>query len=188
MSRKNQQLKLKKLPEIDTKKDDDAWQSEIADVKPFINIEERPQKPLVIDEITSKLSDEGLYNHNSFKELKIGEVADIDGNLAQKFISGNMKIEARLDLHGLREKQAFTKVVEFIKTSYSLKRRCVLIITGKGEKSDEWWETKGVIKQSFPQWLNNTDIRPYLLGVAQAKQSDGGGGAFYCLLKRQRAK
>ena len=177
---------MKKLPDANVPEDMEAWKEEISGVEKLCGVEEPPQRPLIIEEINATPSVKGLYNHNSFKKIEIGEVADIDRNLAEKFTSGKLKIEARLDLHGLSEKQAFAKVCDFITLSYNMKRRCVLIVTGKGSRQGDWWEAKGVIRKSFPQWLNHADIRPYLLSVAQAKQEDGGAGAFYCLLKRHR--
>ena len=66
--------------------------------------------------------------------------------------------------------------------------RCVLIITGKGVRKDDdpWYESKGVIKEALPSWLNHPDIRPFILSISYAKQEDGGSGAMYVLLKRQR--
>lgn len=177
---------MKKLPKISAPDDIEVWDEEVSDVKAMPKVDEIDQAPLIIDEIKSSVSAKGLYNHNSFNQLQIGDMANIDRNLAEKFTSGKMKIEARLDLHGLSEKQAFAEVKDFIQNSYAGGKRCVLIITGKGMKQDTWWESKGVIRQSFPQWLNHIEIRPYLLGAAQATPSDGGSGAFYCLLKRQR--
>ncbi len=176
---------MKKLLKTVLPRDVDAWQEEVEDVFPLPQVPEVEQAPLILDEITSHPSEEGLYNRNSFNELVIGNTANIDGNLADKFVKGQLKIEARLDLHGLTEKDAFARTKDFIVQSYYQKRRCLLIITGKGERIDPWWESKGVIKQSFPRWINHADIRPYLLAVAPAKQSDGGSGAFYCLLKRR---
>ena len=177
---------MKKPLKVVAPQDIAEWEDEVKGIKPLPQVEEPPQAPLVIDEITPRPSEAGLYNHNSFAELIIGDTANIDGNLADKFVKGQLKIEARLDLHGLNEKEAFAKVRDFIKACYHQGKRCVLIITGKGERLDPWWESKGVIKQSFPRWLNHADIRPYLLSAAPAKQSDGGTGAFYCLLKRRR--
>lgn len=177
---------MKKLPDCTTPQDIEEWQSEISDVFPLPQVEEKPQAPLIINPIKPSPDVKNLYNHNSFSRLSIGDIANIDRKLAEKFISGKLKIEARLDLHGLTEKQAFDKVREFIIDSYASGKRCVLIITGKGSSTEVWWESKGVIRQSFAQWLNHQDIRPYLLSVAQAIPEDGGSGAFYCLLKRHR--
>ena len=180
---------MKKLPEIkDTPEDIDLWFEETQDVKVFNQPQEKPLPPLIVNEIKPSLRCEGLYNQNSFNELSLGNTDNIDKNTASKFVKGNYKIEARLDLHGYTEKGAFSAVIDFVKDSYIQKKRCILIITGKGLKDDNrpWYETKGIINQALMGWLNNPEIRPFILSVSQAKQSDGGGGAFYVLLKRQR--
>lgn len=177
---------MKKLPKCAEPEDIDEWSDEVADIKKFSPVDEIPSAPLIIEEIKPSINTKGLYNRNSFSPLAVGDVANIDRNLAEKFTSGKLKIEARLDLHGFSEKQAFSAVAEFIQNSYASGKRCVLVITGKGSTAEAWWESKGVIRQSFAQWINHIDIRPYLLSVAPANPTDGGSGAFYCLLKRQR--
>jgi DNA-nicking Smr family endonuclease len=64
----------------------------------------------------------------------------------------------------------------------------VLIITGKGQKdgSMPWYETRGVIREALPSWLNLPEIRPFILSMSPATQADGGSGAMYVLLKRHR--
>ena len=180
---------MKKLPEIANKPDDvDLWVAEVSDITPYDQPDEKPQTPLVINEIKPSLRYEGLYNHNSFNELELGCTDNIDKNTASKFVKGAYRIDARIDLHGYTEKQAVDEVYEFIKNSYIQNKRCLLIITGKGVKTDDtpWYESKGVIKQALISWINHPKIRPFVLSVSQAKQSDGGSGAFYVLLKRQR--
>ena len=180
---------MKKLPELKKVPEDiDLWYEETQNVEVLNQPDERPQPPLIVNDIQPSLRCEGLYNQNSFTEITLGNTDNIDKNTASKFVKGNYKIEARLDLHGYTEKGAFSSVLDFIKDSYIKKRRCVLIITGKGLKDDNrpWYETKGIINQALMGWLNNPEIRPFILSVSQAKQSDGGGGAFYVLLKRQR--
>lgn len=180
---------MKKLPDIKYLPDDiDLWYEETQDVEAFDQPQEKPMSPLIVNEIHPSLRYEGLYNSNSFNEITLGNTDNIDKNTATKFVKGNYKIEARLDLHGYTEKGAFSAVLEFVKNSYIQKKRCILIITGKGLKDDKrpWYESKGIINQALMGWLNNPEIRPFILSVAQAKQSDGGSGAFYVLLKRQR--
>lgn len=181
---------MKKLPDIKhLPKDIDLWYEETQDVEVLDQPDEKPLPPLIIKEVQPSLRCEGLYNSNSFSEITLGNTDNIDKNTASKFVKGNYKIEARLDLHGYTEKGAFSSVVEFIKNSYIQKKRCVLIITGKGLKDNNkpWYEMTGIINQALMGWLNNPEIRPFILSVSQAKQSDGGGGAFYVLLKRQRS-
>lgn len=182
---------MKKLPDACLPEDNDdyeAWEEEISDIVPMPQPQEKPLAPLVISEISSSVSYEGLYNANSFNKLDVGNTDNLDRNTASKFVKGKLNIDARLDLHGLTEKNAFTAVKNFIQNSYAKGFRCLLIITGKGIKNDDlpWYETKGVIKEAFPDWLNCDDIRPFILSASQAIRNDGGSGAFYVLLKRKR--
>lgn len=114
------------------------------------------------------------------KELVSGQLHDMDKRTAERLTKGQMAVEGRLDLHGLTEAQAHAALNRFLAVSRSLGRRCVLVITGKGAQG------KGVIRASLPKWLNASELRPLVLGISQAKQKDGGEGAFYVLLKRNR--
>ena len=181
---------MKKLPEIKHFQDQDieAWIEATDDITPIKQPEEKPQAPLIIDEIKPSIQLEGTCNSNSFTELKVGNTDNIDRNSAEKFTKGKYKIDARLDLHGQTEKQAFIAVENFIYNSYVNNYRCILIITGKGIKKDNdpWYKSKGIIKEALPSWLNHPEIRPFILSMTYAKQEDGGSGAMYVLLKRQR--
>ena len=179
---------MKKLPSINPPKDVDVWEEEVLGVKRIKQPEEKPSSPLIISEVEPSLRTEGLYNANSFNPLTVGATNNIDRNTAEKFIKGQMPIDSRLDLHGRTEKEAFSAVEDFIKNCYIQNKRCILIITGKGIKKDDtpWYESKGIIREALPAWLNHPNIRPFILSVSVAKQEDGGSGAFYVLLKRQR--
>ena len=179
---------MKKLPEAKAPKDEEAWLEEISDIKAFNQPEEKPQAPLILKPVEPSLKEKGLYNANSFQFLEVGNVDNLDGKTAERFRKGQYPIEAKLDLHGLKEKEAFEAVKDFILKSYLHKKRCVLIITGKGIKKDDepWYEAKGVIREALPTWLNNPEIRPFILSMTPAKVEDGGSGAMYVLLKRQR--
>ena len=180
---------MKKLPKGKTPPDLDTWLHEIEDVTAIVQPEERPSSPLIIEDIPPSVSLEGVYNANSFKYLAVGDLSNIDRNTAEKFAKGSFKIEARLDLHGYTEKTAFVAVQEFIINSYAKGLRCVLIITGKGQRQadDNWYEPKGIIKDALPGWLNHIDVRPFILGMTPAAPADGGQGAMYILLKRHRS-
>ncbi len=179
---------MKKLPESKSPQDIDCWLQEVKDVAAMPQPEERPSSPLIIEEIKPSLNLKGVYNANSFTPLAIGDTSNLDRRTAEKFVRGQFKIEARLDLHGLSEKEAFSAVVDFILQSYVRGLRCILIITGKGIKkeNDTWYEPKGIIKDALPSWLNNAEIRPFILSMVNALPADGGDGAMYVLLKRQR--
>jgi DNA-nicking Smr family endonuclease len=45
---------------------------------------------------------------------------------------------------------------------------------------------RGILRRAVPRWLNEPDLRPLILGFAQAQPAHGGAGAFYVLLRRKR--
>ena len=179
---------MKKLHECGQPADIDEWMSVIDGIKPFNRPDEVPQTPLVINEVNHSVDTQKISDTISPQELKVGDTSNIDRNTAKKFVTGKYKIDAKIDLHGLSEKNAFIAVKDFVFNCYRQGLRCILIITGKGYKKDDdiWYEGRGIIRESLPSWLNHPDIRPFILSISPAKQTDGGSGAMYVLLKRKR--
>jgi Smr domain len=102
----------------------------------------------------------------------------IDRANAERLKRGRHPIEARLDLHGMTQAEAHDALAAFINTSRYAGRRCVLVITGRGES--------GVLKRAVPRWLDEPGLRPQILAIAPAQPRDGGPGALYLLLRRHR--
>ncbi|MFX8848559.1 Smr/MutS family protein, partial [Acinetobacter baumannii] len=48
--------------------------------------------------------------------------------------SGKAEIDARLDLHGLRQSEARYRLIHFIRSAHDRGCRVVLVITGKGAR------------------------------------------------------
>ena len=44
----------------------------------------------------------------------------------------------------------------------------------------------GILRNAVPRWLNEQPTRVHILAFATAQQRDGGSGALYVLLRRQR--
>ena len=109
--------------------------------------------------------------------LSHGVTAGLDKRTAQRLKKGRLPIEARLDLHGHSQEQAFRALHGFIDGQWAAGRRCVLVVTGKG---------KGVLKDAVPRWLNEPLLRMKILSFTYAQRQDGGEGALYILLKRAR--
>ncbi len=167
--------------------DTDVWLEAVKDIKKLPEAEAKPQAPLIIDEIEARVNYADAYSGNCLEPLKTGELPNIDRRTADRFKRGEMPIERRLDLHGYKETEAYAEVCKFIKDAYLAGCRNVLIITGKGLKreTDDIFETKGIIKERVPQWLNTQELRPLILGINYALPKDGGEGALYVLLRRQ---
>lgn len=98
----------------------------------------------------------------------------------------NIHIHARLDLHGMNQDQAYDRLIVFIHNAYQKGHRCVLIITGKGLKSNEdWWQEVGILKQQVPRWLNEEPLRSKINTHTTARPEHGGTGAIYVFIKRK---
>lgn len=116
--------------------------------------------------------------------LSPGTAPGLDKRTAQRLRRGQIRVEARIDLHGMTQAEAHRNLSEFLKSSANLGRRCVLVITGKGMRGGAG---TGVLRSEFPRWLNEVALRPLILSFASAQPKDGGGGAFYVYLRRERA-
>jgi len=93
--------------------------------------------------------------------------------------TGQIPWQARLDLHGLRPETAGEVLCAFIEKQVALQNRCLLIIHGKGGHRGE----APILKNRLNDWLRQL---PSILAFHSALPRDGGSGAVYVLLKRQR--
>ncbi len=104
----------------------------------------------------------GRVQHTQFKALKHGEI----------------RPEARLDLHGFYLEEASDALVQFIHHVREQNMRCILVIHGKGGRFHE----PPILKNHVNHWLKQL---PEVLAFHSALARDGGHGAVYVLLKRQ---
>ena len=100
---------------------------------------------------------------------------------SERLRKGQMEIEAKLDLHGMRQHEAQDVLIGFIQQSIIMKRRCVLVVTGKGSIS-----SPSVIREKLPEWLKNNSIASHVLQYTSAQPKHGGSGAFYVYLKKSQ--
>ncbi len=113
-------------------------------------------------------------------DLREGEHAGLDKTTRKKLSSGNLPVEAILDLHGHNAQQAEIRLCAFIQRSANFGHRCVLVITGKGVRGE------GVLRRYVPYWLKQPPLGDNVLAICNAKPKDGGAGAIYVLLRRTR--
>lgn len=181
---------MKKLNNIPQAEDENFWKENIKGVKKLKqpNVPSGAEAPLIIDEIRQHIDYAQAYKGTTLDNLNVDEFNNIDRRTAEKLRKGEFKIERRLDLHGLTEKEAFEAVGNFIRNAYLQNLRCVLVITGKGlnRDTDDWYTRKGILREAVPAWFNTLELRPLILAVCHATQEDGGAGALYVLLRRKR--
>lgn len=106
----------------------------------------------------------------------------VDGATIERLRKGRAKIDARIDLHGLHQKEAFAALMRFLDYSANAGHRSVLIITGKGAVA----QGGGVLRRNVPAWLMASPFAGRILTIQPAHLIHGGDGAFYVLLRRRR--
>jgi DNA-nicking Smr family endonuclease len=115
--------------------------------------------------------------------------AALDRQTARRLERGHMAVEARLDLHGMRQKEAHAALRRFLKSAQGKGYRHVLVITGKGAELDARRslydeETRGVLRSSVPHWLAAPDLAALIVSYAEAPRRLGGEGALYVRLRK----
>lgn len=119
---------------------------------------------------------------SSSGELDRQKPVDIDRRSWQKLKRGDVKLDGRIDLHGLTQAQAHERLNGFLMAMQARGARCVLVITGLGRGES------GVLREMTPRWLSEPGNRARIVNYTQAQLKHGGAGALYVLLKRIREK
>ena len=97
-----------------------------------------------------------------------------------------------LDLHGYTLEDANKKIENFILENYKNGINKLLIVTGKGlhsdvEKNPYVSKNLSILKYSIPEFIrNNNELNKYINSIAEASIEDGGSGAFYIYLKKNK--
>lgn len=122
-------------------------------------------------------------------------VAQFDRKKAKKIRAGHIEIEAKIDLHGMRQDEAHHALRGFLSRTQGRGLRWVLVITGKGkvglDRDDETPfdmthnRDRGVLKRNVPRWLEEPDLRALVVSYTTASISHGGEGALYVHLRKR---
>ena len=104
----------------------------------------------------------------------------------------NLKIRS-IDLHGYTLDEANKTIENFINEAFSENINKLIIVTGKGlhsenEKDPYVSKDLGILKYSVPEFINNNaSLMKMINEITDAKIEDGGGGAFYIFLKKNKS-
>ena len=103
----------------------------------------------------------------------------------------NLKVKS-IDLHGFTLDEANKTIEDFINKAFSENINKLIIVTGKGihsenEKDPYVSKDLGILKHSVPEFItNNASLMNMINEITDAKIEDGGGGAFYIFLKKNK--
>lgn len=118
---------------------------------------------------------------------------DLMPNDARKLRSGRIEIDARIDLHGMRQAEAHAALKRFIGSCHARGLKWVLVITGKGAPQrrghDVDYEERetGVLRRNVPRWLAEPGLSAMVVGFKTAAIRHGGEGALYVQVRRRGA-
>ena len=103
----------------------------------------------------------------------------------------NLKVRS-IDLHGYTLDEANKTIEDFINKAFSENINKLIIVTGKGlhsenEKDPYVSKDLGILKYSVPEFItNNISLMNMINEITDAKIEDGGEGAFYIFLKKNK--
>ncbi len=98
-----------------------------------------------------------------------------------------------IDLHGYNLNEANKKIESFINKAYLENVNKLVVVTGKGlhsENDKDPYVSKdlGILKYSVPEFIsNNPSLMCMINEIKEAEIEDGGGGAFYIFLKKNKS-
>ena len=119
------------------------------------------------------------------KELK--NIYDKDSSLEDRNKNSN-KI-GKIDLHGLSLDKANEIVENFINESFTTGYKKLIVVTGKGLRSQVYKDPyrsgkMSVLRYSVPEYIkNNENLSSKVSRIEKADLKDGGDGAIYIFLK-----
>ena len=137
--------------------------------------------------MTDNISDKDKQDWNNFINSK-NKLPNKDNKFNKKKIFETRSI----DLHGYTLDAANKTIEDFINKAFLENVNKIIVVTGKGIHSDnekDPYVSKelGILKYSVPEFIsNNTSLMTMINEITDAKIEDGGSGAFYIFLKRNK--
>ncbi|HUO04038.1 MAG TPA: Smr/MutS family protein [Candidatus Binataceae bacterium] len=178
--------------------DDDILLKALAGVRPLNGTRAAriPIEPVVTHTITSEdaeviaqlndlVSGQAPFDITESDEYVEGCRVGLDPRLLSRLRRAEYAMQAHVDLHRLVREDAKSKLEAFVADSVRKGHRAVLVVHGKGLNSAGG---QPVLKQACAQWLSHGTIGGHVLAFASARQPDGGAGAMYVLLRRDKRR
>ena len=135
------------------------------------------------------------------------KISDKDKKDWQDFVSSKDKLSNKdlrkqnnlsfktksIDLHGYSLEQANKTIEKFIYFAFEEKINKLIVVTGKGlhsqnEKDPFVSKDLSILKYSVPEFIgNNLNLMNMINEIKDADIEDGGSGAFYIFLKKNKS-
>ncbi|HTJ10020.1 MAG TPA: Smr/MutS family protein [Candidatus Binataceae bacterium] len=139
----------------------------------------------VLAQLSDLVSGAGTFELNETEEYTEGTRLGLDPRLVTRLRRGEFAVQAHIDLHGKIQADAKLALEGFVVDSVRKGLRTVLVVHGRGLRSPGGMP---VLKHAAAQWLSHGHMGGYVLAFATARPADGGAGAMYVLLRRDRRR
>jgi len=168
----------------------------LAGVRPLngaarVPLERRTNRAIVSedDEVIAQLSDlvsgQAPFDITETDEYVEGMRVGLDPRLLSQLRRGEFAMQSHIDLHGMTQPAAYQALTDFILESVRKGLRSVLVVHGRGLGSPGG---RPVLKHAAANWLSHGTIGGHVLAFTTARTHDGGAGAMYVLLRREKQR
>ncbi len=175
--------------------DDEVFGALMSDVRPYDGASEID--PITIDAQKERGPEPGAPMEPAACDVSGGEtlratpgtsgmeatIPSLDRRVLRRLRRGVLRPDLVIDLHGLKRDLARRRLLEGIRAAAAEGQRVLLVIHGRGLRSEEG---RAVLRSSVPEWLGSAPLKAQVLAHTPALPRDGGDGALYLLLRRQR--
>ena len=139
----------------------------------------------VIAQLSDLVSGQAPFDITESDEYLEGYRVGLDPRLVSQLRRGEFAVQAHFDMHGMIQGAAKEALKEFIIASVRKGLRTVLVVHGRGLGSPGG---HSVLKHATAGWLSHGAIGGHVLAFTSARPADGGAGATYVLLKREKSR
>ena len=139
----------------------------------------------VIAQLSDLVSGQAPFDITESDEYVEGYRVGLDPRLVSQLRRGEFAVQAHFDMHGMIQGAAKEALKEFIVASVRKGLRTVLVVHGRGLRSPG---RHSVLKHASAGWLSHGSIGGHVLAFTSARPADGGAGATYVLLKREKSR
>jgi DNA-nicking Smr family endonuclease len=153
---------------------------------------EPPTTHTIVDEdaevialLSDLVSGQAPFDITESDEYVEGYRVGLDPRLVSQLRRGEFAMQDHFDMHGMIQSDAKEALKEFIIKSVRKGLRAVLVVHGRGLRSPNG---HSVLKHASAGWLSHGAIGGHVLAFTSARAADGGAGATYVLLKREKSR
>jgi DNA-nicking Smr family endonuclease len=139
----------------------------------------------VIAQLSDLVSGQAPFDITESDEYVEGYRVGLDPRLVSELRRGKFAVQAHFDMHGLIQSDAKEALKDFIIASVRKGLRTVLVVHGRGLRSPGG---HSILKHASAGWLSHGAIGGHVLAFTTARAADGGAGATYVLLKREKSR